>query len=258
MKVSDEQQERIFDEITDLFVKNGWDIKVKRSMGECPEMRNGKSELYIHPQELVGNIDTELVESIENILKQGTQFKYSYFKSYEDVYDWNDAQYLEYLENNKKNIEKDLLKEFKTKRKNLYMSAGDYFAGPLYHISEEYKKHRLSCDSGSLEWNYVQEQFKQLVLSAKILAGETRKGVFFRTAKREETAAIKKYLNWCKENEKSVNDSTVNEYLRATFNTAENANCDQVNVLFGYSAFINEIAKEQQQGQETEDDEMEL
>lgn len=257
MNVSDEQQERFFDEITDLFVKNGWDIKVEHINNVCPEIRNGKSELYIHPQALSGYIDTELVESIESILKQGTQFKYRYFKSYEDAYDWNDARYFEYLEHNKENIENDLLKIFKTKRKNLYMDAGDFLAGPLHHISEKYKKHRLTCGSDNLEWKYVQELFKQMVMSGKILAGETKKGICFRTAKSEETQTIKKYLDWCQENDKCVNDNAVNEYFVKIMNSNKNTHYDSVNVLFGYSTFIKETMEEQK-GQDIEDDELEL
>ena len=66
MNVSAAQQEKFYDEILDLFVKNGWKIKVPHSQGVCPEIQNGKSELYIHPQSLSGDVDVEHMQSDEN------------------------------------------------------------------------------------------------------------------------------------------------------------------------------------------------
>ena len=261
MNVSAAQQEKFYDEILDLFLKNGWEIKRERSMGVCPEIRNGKSELYIHPQSLSGDIDVELIGKISNILNKGTQFKYYRFTDYGEVYDWSDAQYLEYLEQNKSDIENDLVKVFQTKRRNLYMQDG-VLNGPLRDVREKYKRYRVGCDRGgnsdNLEWKYVSEIFKNLVLSGRILPGETRICMCFRTAKSEETAAIKNYLAWCKENDKPVNDSTVNEYSRETFNFSSKPDCDKMNILFGYSAFIKNLSEEQKGRVDVEDEELDL
>ena len=261
MNVSAAQQEKFYDEILDLFVKNGWEIKVPHSQGVCPQIRNGKSELYIHPQSLSGDIDVELIGKISNILNKGTQFKYYRFTDYGEVYDWSDEQYSEYLKQNKSSIESDLLKVFQTKRRNLYMQEG-VLSGPLRDVREKYKRYRVGCDRGgnsnNLEWKYVSEIFKDLVLSGKIIPGETKMGICFRTAKSEETAAIKKYLAWCQESNKPVNDSTVNEYSRENLNLYSKTDFDISNVLFGYSAFIKELSEEQQQKEDTEDEELDL
>ena len=82
-------------------------------------------------------------------------------------------------------------------------------------------------------------------MSGQILPGETRMGICFRTAKSEETTTIKNYLAWCKENDKPVNDSTVNEYSRDNFNFSSKPDCDKMNILFGYSAFIKDLSEEQ-------------
>lgn len=168
---------------------------------------------------------------------------------------------MEYLEQNKSEIENDLLRAFQTKRRNLYMQEG-YLSGPLCDVREKYKRYRLGCDrsgnSDNLEWKYVSERFKDLVLSGMILPGETRIGMCFRTAKSEETAAIKKYLAWCKEIDKPVNDSTVNEYSRENFNFSSKPDCDKMNILFGYSAFIKDLSEEQKGREDTEDEELDL
>ena len=265
MNVSAAQQEKFYDEILDLFVKNGWEIKVPHSQGVCPQIRNGKSELYIHPQSLSGDVDVELIGRISNILNKGTQFKYYRFTDYGEVYDWSDEQYSEYLKQNKSNIESDLLKVFQTKRRNLYMQEG-VLSGPLRDVREKYKRYRVGCDRGgssdNLEWKYVSEVFKDLVLSGQILPGETKMGICFRTAKSEETAAIKKYLAWCQESNKPVNDSTVNEYSRENLNLYSKTDFDMSNILFGYSAFIKELSEEQKGRvdvkDEDEDEEMEI
>lgn len=261
MNVSAAQQEKFYDEILDLFVKNGWEIKVPHSQGVCPEIQNGKSELYIHPQSLSGDVDVELIGKISNILNKGTQFKYYRFTDYGEVYDWSDAQYLEYLEQNKSNIENDLLKVFQTKRRNLYMQDG-VLSGPLRDVREKYKRYRVGCDRGgnsdNLEWKYVSGIFKDLVLSGQILPGETKMGICFRTAKSDETEAIKNYLAWCKGNDNPINDSTVNEYSRETFNFSSKPDCDKMNILFGYSAFIKDLSEEQKGKVDVEDEELDL
>ena len=134
--------------------------------------------------------------------------------------------------------------------------------GPLRDVREKYKRYRVGRDRGgnsdNLEWKYVSEIFKNLVLSGQILPGETRIGMCYRTAKNEETAAINNYLVWCKENDKPVNDSTVNEYSRETFNFSSKPDCDKMNILFGYSAFIKNLSEEQKGRVDVEDEELDL
>ena len=66
-------------------------------------------------------------------------------------------------------------------------------------------------------------------------------------------------MDWCHVNDKCVNDDTINEYFVKIMNSNKNAycDCDSVNVLFGYSDFIKETIEERN-GQDIEDDEMEL
>lgn len=135
-------------------------------------------------------------------------------------------------------------------------------SGPLRDVREKYKRYRVGCDRGgssdNLEWKYVSEIFKDLVLSGKILPGETKIGMCFRTAKSDETEAIKNYLTWCKENNKAVNDSTVNEYSRETFNLSSKSDFDKMNILFGHSAFMKDLSEEQKGRVDDEDEELDL
>ena len=61
-----------------------------------------------------------------------------------------------------------------------------------------------------------------------------------------------------KENNKAVNDSTVNEYSRETFNLSSKSDFDKMNILFGHSAFMKDLSEEQKGRVDDEDEELDL
>ena len=81
---------------------------------------------------------------------------------------------------------------------------------------------------------------------------------FHKAAKSEETEVIKNYLAWCQESNKPVNDSTINEYSRDNFNFSSKPDCDKMNILFGYSAFIKDLSEKQKGRVDVKDEELDL
>ncbi len=260
MMTSDEQYEKFFDEIVNLFATKGWEIKRPRSMGVCPEVKKDKTELYIHPTSVSGNIDIELKEEIESILKCGTTFSYVRNKDYGEVFDWSDEEYLNYLAENKDAIKTDILESFKTKRSNLYIYS-DFFTGPLRNICDKYRKPRLTDDtlhSGNKDYNYIGDLFKKLITEGEILAGKTNSGICYRTAKPIETQAINDFKKWCEENNKSICDTSVSEYAHSTLDLSSKADGKNLNLLFNFSQVIESMYGNQSKIQEDDEDEFEM
>lgn len=217
ISLNPERTNDLFKEIVELFEQKGWKSLHEYGVGNCPEIQKGKSVLYVHPQSLSGDVDVDLIEEIEETLKEGIRFEYYQTDRYKEVFDWTDEQYLDYLNQNKDKIIEDLLKDFKTKRSNQVILP-DFSFGPLRNVCDRYKVKRLGTSgietSSNLDWNYVYDQFTKLVSSGKLFVAETNRGMGFRTATAKETARTQEYLKWCCDNEKPISNKNTQEYIQ--------------------------------------------
>lgn len=170
--------------ITDLFLSNGWTIKVERnSSGHCNTITKDKQELYLHPQSISGVVLEENIPAIENILSGNDLFKFKKTDTYEDVFDLTDEEYINILKSKQKEIENDILATYKTKRKNLYIT--DTWT-PVSRVVNEYRIKRLShyvgvISSSDIDIQYVGELFKNLVAEGKIVTAKTKHGTGYRS-----------------------------------------------------------------------------
>lgn len=172
-----------YDDITNLFKNCGWTIKEKRSSSSCPVVSKDKNSLYLHPMDASGELQEDLIPEVEEILSKGKTFTHYNTDVYEILQDMSDDEYQIYLEENKNNIESDILKAFKTKRKNLYVVQS---SAVIENIKEKYRIQRIQehiCrSSNNLEWKFVSEIFEQLLKDNKIIVAKTKSGNGYRTA----------------------------------------------------------------------------
>ena len=248
ISLTPERTNDLFKEIVEMFEQKGWKSLHEYGVGNCPEIQKGKSVLYIHPQSLSGDVDVDLIEEIEETLKAGVRFEYYQTDRYDEVHDWTDEQYINYLNQNKDKIIEDLLKDFKTKRSNQVILP-DFSFGPLRNICDRYSKRRIGTGgiktSSNLDWNYVYDQFTKLVSSGKLFVGETNRGRGFRTASPKETARVQKYLKWCCENEKPISNKTTQEYIQMKLSEDYALPDKEITPIFAYSDWVvNSRSKE--------------
>lgn len=233
-----ERTNNMFDEIVELFSQEGWRLLHQYGDGRCPEIQKEKSVLYVHPQALSGDVDVNLIKEIEDILKNGIRFEYYRTDRYKEVFDWTDEQYTDYLNQNKDKIIEDLLEGFNTKRSNQVIIP-EFSRGPLKNVCGRYEVKRIGTSgiktSNDLDWNYVYNQFMELVSSGKILVAETNKGWGFRTATPKETMRLQKYLEWCCNNEKNISKQSTKEYIQKLMNEDYMLNDKEITSIFNYS-----------------------
>lgn len=172
-----------YDDITNLFKNGGWTIKEKRSSSSCPVVTKDKNRLYLHPMDASGELQEDLISEVEEILSKGKTFTHYNTDIYEILHDMSDEEYQIYLEENRNNIESDILNAFKTKRKNLYIVQSH---AVIDNIKEKYRIQRIQehiCrSSNNIEWQYVADIFLKLINDNKIIVAKTKSGEGYRTA----------------------------------------------------------------------------
>ena len=243
-----ERTNDLLKEIVELFEQKGWKSLHEYGIGTCPEIQKGKSVLYVHPQSLSGDVDMKLIDEIEETLKDGVRFEFCKTDMYGEVFEWTDEQYMDYLNQNKEEIIEDLLKDFKTDRKNKVILP-DFSFGPIRNICDRYSRRRIGTSgiktSSNLDWNYVYDQFTKLVSSGKLFVGETNRGRGFRTASPKETARVQKFLKWCCENEKPISNKTTQEYIQLKLSEDYALPDKEITPIFDYSNWVvNSRSKE--------------
>ena len=177
-----ELSENFHDEINNLFIEAGWEIREPKFSSACPNAVNGKNRLYLHPIDASGEVREDLIPEVENILSKGTTFKFRKTDIYEVLFDMSDEEYQHYLEGKRGQIEDDLLTLFKTKRKNLFVANT---SAAIEKTKEKYRIQRVSehmgRSSSDLEWRYVDKVFRDMVKQGRFDTAETKSGIGYRT-----------------------------------------------------------------------------
>lgn len=191
-----EQSESFHEEIKRLFVEAGWEIRGKKFNSSCLEAWKGESRLYLHPMDASGEVEISLIKEVEQILSKGTTFKHYHTDDYRELFDMNDEDYKQWLENNKENIKRDLLESFKTPRSNLYIIDT---SGVVQNVKEKYHINRLrnhiGRSSSDMEWGYTTDILREMVNEGVFVTAETKNGTGYRTKTDKELKAEKKTAN---------------------------------------------------------------
>jgi hypothetical protein len=175
-------------ELNQLFINAGWEIKENRS--SCPEAWKGKNNLYLHPMNASGVVQEDLIPEVEKILSTGKTFEHYHTDVYDIIYDMTDEEYTDRLNCQKDDIRRDLLEAFKTKRCNLYITNT---GGVISNVKQKYYIKRLSrCmvqSSNDIEWAYVANLFNEMVDEGCFVTANTKSGIGYRTATKKEKTA---------------------------------------------------------------------
>ena len=92
-----------------IFRNGGWKIEHGYAV-------NGKSSLYLHPQQFLGTIHEELVDAVPELIAQATlfQFQQNGKRIIEEIYDITAEQQREYIAAKRPEIEAELLNASRT------------------------------------------------------------------------------------------------------------------------------------------------
>ncbi|MCL1884455.1 MAG: hypothetical protein FWF81_12000 [Defluviitaleaceae bacterium] len=185
-------------EVRKIFTTHGWIISESEISGAAARATKGRSNLYLHPQNFSGVCENAEREKLFEAFKNAATFRCSKVDVYEEIHDMSDAQLIALMESKKEIIETELLEEFTTKRRNLYITDVGLF-GVNGNVAKRHSVKRLAIDgkksyggqdecSVGICLTFVSGIFQQLVYSGKIVTAQTKDGLGYRTAKKGERA----------------------------------------------------------------------
>jgi hypothetical protein len=178
---SNEELALFIEEVRELFLYNGWELKYETSSNASDTFTKGKQELYCHPQSFSGAVIEEQIPVIEKMLKDfnGVSFRYKSTDIYETLFDYTPEQCLEILESKRNEIESELLGAYKTKRKNLFRQISFFDFAHKFKIKTI--DNHIGASSMDVNQGFVNEIFQTLLKTGKIQSAQTRNGVAYKT-----------------------------------------------------------------------------
>jgi hypothetical protein len=162
--LSKEQYEKFDGEMRHLFTKAGFEIIENKPVGNCPYFVKGKTKLYSHPMELSGCCDESQIEEIKEILSKGKTFRHYHTDIYEEIFDLDEEQELEYYSSKYgTTIQKTLMDLFQTDNENLFKYKNYEMRRLAESIAVKTVLHTIGTSDSDPSFQYVREEYKKLV-----------------------------------------------------------------------------------------------
>lgn len=176
---SNESEKTAFKEETrKLFLEDGWTLHEGQGAA-CDTVKKQQQDLYLHPMNFSGVVVVEDIPQIECLLAQAKTFRHRATDLYDVFVDMSDDEYMALLESKREEITTALLKSYKTKRRNLYITSPVAF-----DIARQFSIHRV-CDiegKHNKAYSFVSALVKELVADRQLITANTKEGVGIRTA----------------------------------------------------------------------------
>lgn len=170
-----------------LFQGAGWELHPGRpGSGACDTVTKGQQELYLHPMNFSGVIQTDEIPAVQAALSTAECFHCRGVDCYEEYLELSDEEYLALLGSRRDEIEAEILKHYQTRRRNLYVT------GPgAESIARLFSVRRVNDKDGKhdLAGPFVENLIGQMLGEGRLVAAETRYGAGIRAATSEELNA---------------------------------------------------------------------
>ncbi len=141
---TDEDRIAFNKDIAEVFTALGWECEREEHNGSCAEWHKGKSHLYMHPQQLSGEVLKNEIKVIAEALAGRTSVKLRWVDLRDTVYDMTDEEYEEILATKDGEIESTVLKICKTTRTNKFVNINEVAS----HIANIFRIRRIGQDDG--------------------------------------------------------------------------------------------------------------
>lgn len=171
-----------------IFRNGGWKIEHGYAV-------NGKSSLYLHPQQLLGIVHAELVDAVPELIAQAKlfQFQQNGKRMIEEIYDITAEQQREYIVTKRPEIETELLNVFRTSQRKLYHDPGGLLWWNIeLPIGRKYGLPALDEQVNNTAGHYVSEVFASLIASGQIIQKAINGKPVYRTVMKCELPASRK------------------------------------------------------------------
>lgn len=141
---TEEDRKAFYAEVRNALEPLGWHTEKNSEEWGCTYIINGKSTLYLHPQNFSGEVLKNNIKEIAEALQKHPMFYLRWVDLYDTVYDISDSEYEEYLNEKSEEIRKDLFTNYGTTRKTKLYYVFDVCRG----LSEKYRLRRIGLNDG--------------------------------------------------------------------------------------------------------------
>ena len=192
-----EEDRKSFDEnIAKVFTTLGWKCKNGSYNGCCATWINGKSHLYMHPQDFSGEVLKNEVKVIAEALADNKAFRLRWVDLYETVYDITDDEYKEILVGKEEDIKSAVLEMCKTKRTNQYY----YMSDVVRNISRMFRVKRIDKTDeenygGGVIGEYIASVINFLIGTGYLVKIEMDGNILIRTINKTEQKRKKLFVS---------------------------------------------------------------
>lgn len=188
----DKDRTSFHDEVRAIMENLGWCFS---NDYDCKPTK-GKSHLYIHPQDISGEMIKKEVKQLAEAFEKNQTFYLRWVDIYDDVYDITDKEYNTYLETKKDEIINLVLKNSVTKRTNKYF----YIYNVAKFVADKIRLIRIGDNDGrnygvGYTAKYIIEVIDRLVKDGYLIKAEQNNNVYIRTINKTEQKQKKLYIN---------------------------------------------------------------
>ena len=204
-----EEDRKAFDcETEKVFTSLGWKVERYPDNGVCMEVREGKQDLYLHPQDFSGVVKKSEVGRIAEALKMHDTFHLrlgeideengseeeseAVVDLYETIYDISDEEYEEMLRERKEKARMFLIQKAATKQRKYYLRESSI----INDVALKVRLRRagvcfVSCVSDMITSAFTQKVEEELIAEGWILVTTINGERYIRSANKSEQRARK-------------------------------------------------------------------
>ncbi len=171
-----------------IFRIGGWNVERGYAI-------NGNSKLHLHPQQFLGVVQTELIDTIPELISQANLFTFQQNgkRLFEAVYDITPDQQQEYLAARRLEIEAELLKKFRTSQRKLYHVVDGLLLLDFELLGRRYGLPALDEQANALAARrYVSNVFYSLITTGQIIRKVIKGNPAYRTTMKCELPVSRK------------------------------------------------------------------
>lgn len=187
-----EDREAFYTEVKSALEPLGWHMEDDCKLWGCSYVVNGKSSLYLHPQNFSGEVLKNDIKGIAEALYKHDTFYLERVDLYDTVYDISDSDYEKYLNSKDKEIRKALFENCVTTRTAKYYYAFDVCRS----LAVRFRLRRIGLNDGrnygtGQTIEHIQKIMDKMIAEGLLIGAEKNGNQFVRTPNKTEQKKMK-------------------------------------------------------------------
>lgn len=189
---AEEDRNAFYAEVRNALEPLGWKLEKDVEGWGCTYIVNGKSQLYLHPQDFSGEVLKNDIKAIAEALQKHNTFYLRWVDLYDTVYDISDNEYEEYLNGKNEEIRKVLFENCGTTRTSKFYYAFDV----CRNLANRFRLRRIGLNDGrncgtGQTIKHIQKIMDEMITEGLLIGAEKNGNKMIRTPNKTEQKKMK-------------------------------------------------------------------